>query len=348
MAWRSIPSRRGSRCPVLKESNFPVSGLPHLTLSQRRGDLITSRRRPRPRALFRAERLFPPPVSGRLSNWVTRASTPSRRWEHFWIKSMPSTKWASICSSVNPPDRRGDDFSGVGGLFQKSKVSWVSPVMILLTSNTARRATRPTARSTRASGATAPVRRPRAPFHRQTAYARQVPGGIITLQKAEARSTCCRRRRFRARRRRARLSGLPAGQPSLLHGNADGAGHAGEKIIQPLAVLLDYRKRMIAPDGRMSNRQTFFQPIYPGQYQPSRRSLSEAQPLPVAFEEGGDQRAAAVGVGADIGHEVGDGEVVSWPTAEITSIADWKMARAVISSLKAHKSSRLPPPGTPR
>src|SRR5438309_7175226 len=35
---------------------------------------------------------------------------------------------------------------------------------------------------------------------------------------------------------------------------------------------------------------------------------------------------------------------VSWPTPEITGISEAKMARATISSLKAHKSSIEPPP----
>ena len=55
--------------------------------------------------------------------------------------------------------------------------------------------------------------------------------------------------------------------------------------------------------------------------------------------------AAALGVGAR--KSATKSQIVksiSWPTAETIGRAEWKIARATISSLNSHKSSMLPPP----
>ena len=55
--------------------------------------------------------------------------------------------------------------------------------------------------------------------------------------------------------------------------------------------------------------------------------------------------AAAVGVGARRSAAKSMSvKSVSWPTAEMSGIAEAAAARTTISSLKLHRSSRLPPP----
>ena len=54
---------------------------------------------------------------------------------------------------------------------------------------------------------------------------------------------------------------------------------------------------------------------------------------------------AAVGVGALLSATKSDiGRSISWPTALMTGTSEAKIARATISSLKAIRSSKLPPP----
>ena len=55
--------------------------------------------------------------------------------------------------------------------------------------------------------------------------------------------------------------------------------------------------------------------------------------------------AAALGVGARTSAAKSlKVQSISWPTADITGMAERTMARTTVSSLKLHKSSRLPPP----
>ena len=55
--------------------------------------------------------------------------------------------------------------------------------------------------------------------------------------------------------------------------------------------------------------------------------------------------AAALGVGARKSATKSEMvKSISWPTAETIGTAEWKIARATISSLNSHKSSMLPPP----
>ena len=71
----------------------------------------------------------------------------------------------------------------------------------------------------------------------------------------------------------------------------------------------------------------------------SRRSPSSSARTGTAFS------AAALGVGARWSDAWSISVVsVSWPTAEISGIAEAAAARTTTSSLKAHRSSRPPPP----
>jgi len=77
---------------------------------------------------------------------------------------------------------------------------------------------------------------------------------------------------------------------------------------------------------------------------PSRRSRSSTRATSSA-RTGTAISAAALGVGARTSAAKSIRVTsVSWPTAEIRGIAEAAAARTTISSLKAHRSSRLPPP----
>ena len=75
------------------------------------------------------------------------------------------------------------------------------------------------------------------------------------------------------------------------------------------------------------------------------RAPSEASVASSSAFTGTAISAAPVGVGARMSAARSISvQSVSWPTAEITGISDAATARTTASSLKPHRSSRLPPP----